>query len=192
MERKKRNLRPELLALITGAVALVLLVGVSPLSRAATSDFSQSQNESSTEEDVVIAPRVVTTMYSVINKKTLNANYTNFDQQLGSCTQGKGTGDCAIQVTISSTRTVGLSLGVPRSTITAGLNISNATSVSNSTSCTSGTLKTGQSWKAYPKGTRYSYQIQKLTFAGGQMNRKETSGTLYAFDPSPNDIFCAL
>lgn len=127
---------------------------------------------------------------SLLDKKILNKNYVNKNQLLGKCTVGKGGGKCTVTVVSSSTRTVDVSLSISRETVAGKLGISSSKTVSNSVSCQSNNLKDGESWKAYPMGTRYSYRLEKLTMVLGQANIKDTSGTLYAFDPRPSDIYC--
>lgn len=128
----------------------------------------------------------------VVNAKTLSANsYVNKSQILGSCKM-LSPGTCTVSVTASSTRTISLSLGATRGTVAANLGISSATTVSNGTACGSTLLKAGQTWKAYPMGGRYSYQIEKRWHSGSIVYSTERSGTLYAFNPASNRIACGL
>jgi len=130
------------------------------------------------------------TVYNVTNKKTVSSNYTNRAQQLGSCKAARAGTTCTISVTKAATRTVGLALGASRATVTAGLNISKSSTVSMSVSCSSPTLRAGQTYRAWPRGKRYSYQVWKTASNTAGVVTVSKSGTLYAFDPGQNAITC--
>ncbi|CAN5162018.1 hypothetical protein BH11ACT5_BH11ACT5_11550 [soil metagenome] len=117
------------------------------------------------------------------------SNYTNKAKQLGICkvTAGGGGTTCAISNSYTVETTVGLSFGLSKETVSAGINVSASKKVSGSVSCTSPPLAAGSSYKAWAVGTRTTYKIQewKIVKAGGRTNTTlmGTSGTLSAFNP---------
>ena len=98
---------------------------------------------------------------------------------------------CTISQSTNATRSISLSLGITRGTVASGLGISASSDVGTSVSCTSPALSAGQSFRAYPLGTRFSYKAQKKTIVGPQTTT-EVSGTLYAFDPRANAVACKV
>jgi hypothetical protein len=135
------------------------------------------------------APPPYVIQYHVINKVTLSTNYVNYSNQLAQCASVGGT--CTISISTNATRTIGLSLGMSRDGVAAGLSISSATTVGTTVACTSPTLSSGQVFRAYPVGTRYSYKVQKNTITG-PTQKIEVSGTLYAFNPRANSVWCGV
>ena len=129
--------------------------------------------------------------YSVINKSTLSTNYTNLSNELARCNAASAGITCSISKTTSASRSISLSLGITRAAVASGLGISADTSQSIGVSCTSPALQAGQSLRAYPVGTRYSYQVQKRTYIGASVT-VENSGTLYAFNPRANSFTCKI
>lgn len=154
-----------------------------------------SANTPAAVDDLLKPMANIHTYYTVINKKTINSSYTNKSQLLGSCQNPGGT--CTINKSVSATRTIQLSLGASRTHVSGGLGISSAGSISYSISCQSRTLKQGETYRAYPLGTRYSYQIraEQWIVERGVKQQKistKTSGTLYAFNPHVNSVSCVV
>ncbi|WP_143244609.1 hypothetical protein [Agrococcus casei] len=154
-----------------------------------------SANAPAADDDLLKPMANIHTYYTVITKKTISSSYTNKSQLLGVCKNPGG--KCSISKSVSVTRTIQLSLGAARNNVSAGLGISNAGTVSSSISCTSQILKNGQTFRAYPLGTRYSYQIraeQWIVERGVKQHKisTKTSGTLYAFNPHPNGVSCTV
>ncbi|MEO8095181.1 MAG: hypothetical protein ABI632_09620 [Pseudolysinimonas sp.] len=112
---------------------------------------------------------------------------TNYSQRLTYCQVGTSGATCTISSSWSATRTIGLDLGVTRSVVAAGLSISSSGSKSVSVSCTSPVLNAGDRWSAYPKGSRYTYQVRKTTTYTTPPT--STSGVLNAFDPD-GGVYC--
>ena len=143
-----------------------------------------------TSYPIVADPAVTQTryQYKYINvSKT--GNFTNKARQLGICivaAGGAGT-KCSISNTYSVETTVGLSFGLSKALVSAGININGSYTASGSVSCTSPALPAGSSYKAWAVGTRVTYQIQKwkIVKAGGRTitTLEGTSGTLTAFSP---------
>lgn len=137
-----------------------------------------------------ISPRAATwTVYSVTDKKT-TSGYTDYSQRLGNCKAIRSGTTCTISVSKAATRTVGLALGASRSTITAGLNISSASTVSMSVPCSSPRLRAGQTYRAWPMGNRYSYRVWKTYSNTAGVVTVTKSTTQYAFSPAQNSITC--
>lgn len=133
------------------------------------------------------------THYVMLNKKTVSKSYVDKAHPLGSCKAGKSGVTCRIDITTSATRTVGLALGATRGWASGQLSISSAKTQSTAVSCTSPKLKKGQVFRAYPRGTRYSYTIQKwLVTTTGYVYVLGKSKTLYAFNPKKNSIYCTF
>lgn len=132
--------------------------------------------------------------YKVISK-TSTKNATG--SVIASCKITSNGGTCSISRGKSVSRTIGVSLGVSRSEVSAALSISSAASVTTTVACSSPALKAGQAWKARGLGTRYTYKVQKqqgFRPRVGPLNWKTvgTSSTLTAFNPSANSISCGL
>ena len=139
---------------------------------------------------IVADPAVTQTRYQykyVSVAKT--SNFTNKAEQLGICKVATGGGGttCAISNSYTVETTVGLSFGLSKELVSAGINISASKKVSGSVSCTSPPLAAGSSYKAWAVGTRTTYKIQKwkVVKAGGRTitTLEGTSGTLTAFSP---------
>lgn len=177
--------------LVAASVALIFGVG-SPASASvapATGDsvvVSQSERDQpgagSTDGDIV-TPQGLTPIYRTVVKK-LSSSFTIKSTSLATCTAPAG-GTCTFTQSFSVTRTVGLSLGLTRSNVSAAYNFSSATSQTLSVGCTVNTTP-GKVVRAYPNGTTYTYQAQKQrSFAPyNSWTTIETSGTLSAFNPT--------
>lgn len=127
------------------------------------------------------------TAYRMLNRTLYSNSFTNSSQTLATCQSVGGT--CTISRALSATRTIGLTLGASRSWASAQLNISAASTQTVTAACTSPTLRSGQTWRAYPHGQRWSYRIQSQYYGndGGvdfPIGSPQTSGTLYAFNPT--------
>ena len=121
------------------------------------------------------------------DKRVVSSSYTNYSNELASCRALSNNVTCTAAVSRGATRTIGVDLGMSRSLVAAGLNISAGHSVSFNTSCTSPPLRAGQTFRAYPRGVRYSYKVVRVV-----ITQVTTSGTLYAFNPSANQISCGV
>jgi hypothetical protein len=141
----------------------------------------------STQGDAVPAKPVYGKTYRVID--VTSQAWIDYTQPIGSCSASNGT--CTIAKGRSATTTTDVSTGITRDTIAASLGISASWSVSIDVSCTSPVLKPGQTWTAFPRGTRYDYAILMTSNIPGQ----EGSGiSAYgkAFKANPNDIVCQI
>lgn len=132
------------------------------------------------------------TIQTVIGKSKVSGSYVNRSNRLASCTVGSSGSTCTIQRSVSATRSVDVSLGITRGAVSSSLGFSAAESVSTSVSCNSPSMKAGQTWSAYPRGDRWSYKVSSVTKVGVRVVASKTSGTLYAFNPRANDVFCTL
>ena len=137
-------------------------------------------------------PGGAVTVYKVVSKSLLSSNYTNYSNELARCNAATSGVTCSISQSVSATRTIGLDLGASRGVIATGLSISSASSTSISVTCNSPAMSAGQSFRAYPVGSRYSYKIQKRAVAPGSDTLLATSGTLYAFDPRTSGVTCGV
>lgn len=125
--------------------------------------------------------------YTMLNRRLVSNSYVNTGQTLATCQAAGGT--CTISRALSATRTIGVTLGASRTWASGQLNISAAEQQTVTAACTSPTLSSGQTWRAYPHGQRYSYQIRSQYYGndGGvdfPIGSPTTSGTLYAFNPT--------
>ena len=139
---------------------------------------------------IVADPAVTQTRYEYRYVNVARtSNYTNKANQLGICKVASGGGGttCAISNSYSVGTTVGLSFGLSKQAVSAGINVSASHTVSGSVSCTSPPLAAGSSYKAWAVGTRTTYKIQKwkIVKAGGRTitSLQGTSGSLTAFSP---------
>jgi hypothetical protein len=113
--------------------------------------------------------------------RVLSKNYNvNFNQELATCSATPGF-TCTISRSASATRTIDLALGVSRSVVSAGLNISSATTRTVTVTCSATMTETRSRLVAYPAGWQIFY---KITSNG------RTSGTLMAFDPDGISTAC--
>jgi hypothetical protein len=124
----------------------------------------------------VAQPASAATVVTVLSR---NSN-VNFNQTLATCSAPPGF-TCTISRSASATREIGLALGVSRSVVSAGLNLSSATTRTVSVSCTATMTATRSRLVAYPAGTQIFYKIT----SNGQ-----TSGTLMAFEPAGVSTAC--
>lgn len=124
--------------------------------------------------------------YQLLDKRTVSTDYTNRSNEIGSCRVLTSGASCTVTTSVSATVSVGLDLGASRGFVTGALNITSATSVSSSASCTSPALPAGSTFRAWPRGTQYSYKLRHFSRSGGV----STSGTLSAFVPRQNAITC--
>lgn len=134
------------------------------------------------------------TRYNVIQ---VTKKYSATGGQFASCKITSTGGTCTITSGKLVARTVQASLGYTQSGVSAGLNISQATTVTTTVSCSSPALKAGQVWRARAVGTQYNYKIQqqrgtKPRIGGTTWTTVATSGALTAFDPYTQDISCGL
>lgn len=133
--------------------------------------------------------------YKVISKSS-TADVTG-PKVIASCKVTTTGGKCAISSGKTATRTIQLSLGASRGDVSAGLNISSATSVSTTVGCHSPALRAGQIWKARALGTKYSYRLQKQQAYKPRIGPTSwktvgTSGFLTAYNPYRSGISCGL
>lgn len=118
----------------------------------------------------------------------------NANDPLGTCKGGQGI-TCTIDVSTmkSATRSISLALGAPRGVVAAGLNMSTTTSVSITHGCGPVLTSAYRPYlRAYPVGQQTFYTITAKKYEAGKLVSTTTSGTLAAFDPYPNNVFCAL
>lgn len=130
-------------------------------------------------------------VYSVIEKKLVNGNYTNYSRPLASCKAGSSTSTCTINQSVTASATISTDFGVSTSFVSGKIGISRSYSVSSSVSCTSKTLRPGQYFNAYARGDRYSYRIKRVYQERGRVYSTTYSKTLYAFKPRANSITCS-
>lgn len=178
---------------LSGAVvAFLMFSGASSIAGADAKPEPDPQISQQLEQ--IKGPNAIPPVYTreVINKSKVSNSYVNRSNRLGSCTVGSTGSVCTISRTESATRSIDLSLGITRGAVSASLGISAAQSVSTAVSCTSPAMNAGQTWSAYPRGDRWSYNVRKKTILGGSVVNTETSGTLYAFNPRANDVYCTL
>jgi hypothetical protein len=123
--------------------------------------------------------------YKVIDKVTISTSYTNKADLLGSCTADGTSFNCNLSRTTSAEVSVQLSLGVSVGDVTAGLGITDSSSISTTVSC-SKEIPAGSTFEAWPIGTRYSYKVEHIESLAPTV----TSGTLYAFVPRENAVSC--
>jgi hypothetical protein len=110
---------------------------------------------------------------------------------IGVCSIGRDGGTCTVSRGKSADRTINLSLGLTRGVAAAGLGISSAKSISTTVSCTSPGMKKGSLWRAWAVGDYWKYKAKKVTYADAVLVKAQSSGYLYAFNPSPTRIHCA-
>jgi hypothetical protein len=127
------------------------------------------------------------TTYTVIDKSYVS-NYVNKSSLIARCYAVGGT--CSISKGREASVSIGLSLGATRSEVAAGLSITASSSVSLTIGCTSPTLKSGESWSAYPIGRKYKYKVKAVNAGPGGPPTTTTSGYLSAFSPYSNQIYC--
>jgi hypothetical protein len=121
----------------------------------------------------------------VINKQTLSTQYTESSRQIGTCLVTRTGGSCSISVSTTLSASIGVALGMSSGAIASQLGV--ATSAGVSVTCSSPAMKAGQTWHAWPRGTRHSYQVRHVQNPGSGTT---TSGALYAFVPRMNAITC--
>ncbi|MFC4243482.1 hypothetical protein ACFOYW_08855 [Gryllotalpicola reticulitermitis] len=126
----------------------------------------------------------------VINKK-ITKDYTNKSKQLSSCSVGTSGAKCSATANRAFTNTWQTSMGITVKALSTSLGFSHAATTAYSTTCHSPTMKKGQTWRMYPRGTHASYKIRKTT-ATQFRTTTQTSGTLTSFKASHNAIYCEL
>jgi hypothetical protein len=158
-------------AAIAASAALALLF-ITPLGAAAS--------EASTQQ-------LWTT--SIVVNKTSQSNVVG-SQVLASCTVAVAGATCTITSGKTATRTIAYTFGATREGVATSLNISAASSVTLSVSCTSPPLSAGGSWRAKPRGTKYTYKIRELTYVDAIIVSQRDSAYLNAYNPTANAIYC--
>lgn len=128
----------------------------------------------------------------MLNKRLISSNYINRGSLVGACTVTVSGGSCTIAQTTSVARSIQLDLGITRSWVAGKLGVSATSTQTTSVTCNSPVMRAGQTWKAWPRGTRYSYVLRRQTLHSGQYISTKTSGTLYAFNPRANDVVCGF
>lgn len=190
--------RKAAIALMTQFAVLVLLVGpANPAAALNTSIEPRSTYPAIVESGAspqVSSSRLRMSGYpvyvrEVIGKTVLSTNFVS-STAFASCSIGTSGGTCTITSGRSVDRTIALSLGITRAAVAGSLGISSSASVTTTVSCTSPPLAAGSSWRAFPIGTRYRYQVKQTTFTGPITSYSTTSGYLYALDPKPSQIHC--
>jgi hypothetical protein len=91
----------------------------------------------------------------------------------------------------SATRTIQVGGGYTRAGVAGSLSISSATTVTVTVGCTSVIPVGRERLDAFPVGTQIFYEITQKwhdTTTGAVTNF--TTGTLMAFNPTPNEIYC--
>lgn len=131
------------------------------------------------------------TQRKVVNQ-TSTSNYVDRSREIARCSVATAGLSCSINKTSSATRTIDVALGISRGSVASSLGISDSTTVAVSVTCSSGALKKGQSLVAHSMGTRYTYKINKTVARSGVVLSSETSGWLYAFNPSSSGISCRV
>lgn len=131
------------------------------------------------------------------NVISVTKKYSVTGAQFSSCQITTNGGTCSISQGKQIARTVQLSLGATRAGVSAGLNVSQATTITSAVSCNSPALKAGQVWRGRSVGTQYTYKIQqqkgtKPRIGGTTWTTVATSGFLTALDPNAQDISCGL
>lgn len=173
-------------------IASTVLAGAT-LTGAARYDSPMLDDAAASGTTARIAPAVVrqSTTYKVVN---ISRKYNTYGtQEIARCDGSNGS-TCVITKTKGATRTIGLTFGLSRGFVAAGLNITTASSESVSVGC-SHTVTPQQWYIAYPVGTTYRYRIQKVvsTFNGISTTKNTTySGYLVAFSPGSASIHCVL
>lgn len=142
------------------------------------------------DEDRATTQAAYVTNIQVINRALRSSDYIDRTQRLGDCSVGATGATCSVSVGTSATRTIQLSLGITRAAVASSLGISSSATESVSTTCTSPAMTAGQRWVAYPRGQYWSYQVWSQTTLNGQLVSSSTSGTLYAFNPTKNAVYC--
>lgn len=188
------------------AIALAMVLGATTPSFATVDTTEESGESSATSADVAVSlddeseweisgdPVIggTTQRKKVVNKKTVSSNYINKGEQLASCTALTSGVTCSITKARQATRTIQTTFGITRDAVASSLSISSADSVTVSIQCSSPVMKKGQTFKAWPSGKRFSYQIKQetLTMPSMQVISSKTSTTQYAFNPT--GVACGL
>lgn len=162
------------------ATLLLLACCTAPTAFASDSESKKSSDDS---QNTTAAPVV---WHYVVDVSRYD-NITKYDQVLGECRASTPGVTCTIQRSSSSTRTIGIDLGVSRSFVAAKLGISSSSTTTVSVSCTSPPLSAGQVFRAHPVGTSIWYRVQRASWIGTQ-----TSWWLNAFDPGSNRFACGV
>ena len=144
---------------------------------------------SGTETASITPPFYLKHTREVINKKSSPNQRGSI---IGTCSISSGSGTCTITSGKTAQRTIQVGLGLDRRQVAAKLGISSSQSTTVTVGCQSSTLKAGQTWKAWSKGTRYTYRIKETVISEGLPVKNKTSGTLTAFNPYSTSIICGL
>lgn len=173
MMKMRRRISTAAIALLTATALIATPIGASA---------------SEGSEDGPITTQQLWTTTTVINKSSTSNSIGT--QVLASCTVAVAGATCTITSGKSATRTIGLTFGATRSQVAGSLNISAAATQTISVSCTSPALPKGGSWRAKPKGTKFTYKIRELTYVDAIIVSQRDSATLTAFSPTANAIYC--
>lgn len=142
--------------------------------------------------DMLEKPAFGTVTQRKVVDQTSTSKYVDRSREIARCSVATAGLSCSINKTSSATRTIDLALGISRASVASTLGISESNTVSVSVTCSSGALKKGQSLVANSMGTRYKYKVSKMVARSGVILSSETSGWLYAFNPSSSGISCRV
>lgn len=120
----------------------------------------------------------------VVHVSSRATDQVNWNQVLWTCSGTPGV-VCSLSETRSATRTISVDFNVTRAFVASKIGISSSTTQSIGVSCTSTLTSTKRTLRAYPRGTRITYRIEKKYYDGnGRYIGSDWSGTLTAFNPS--------
>ncbi|TWX38558.1 hypothetical protein ES689_07975 [Frigoribacterium sp. ACAM 257] len=197
-------------AALSGAMALAAVLAVTPAVHASATTAAPAPTPTTWSTDVRPGPEATASVpdrdagagdeRSIYRYRIVNAQVTaNAPGKLpiAKCAAASDETSCTISAGVSTTATVGISLGVSAQavvqglgpTITGGFNASSSLTVTMNVGCSAPPLRKGQAFAAFAVGTRVTYQVQKTNVFTG---KKILSNELSAFFPEANGIACGI
>ena len=175
---------------VLGGVAIIAgsVVMSAPAHATEGAPPSPAPDTSSAQNDSVPARPPYGTTYRETDVSS-TPQWIDYTQAIGSCSSAGGT--CTIAKGHTATTTIEVSTGITRGEIAAGLGISASESVTVDVSCSSPVLKPGETWTAYPRGTRYDYAIMMTSNVPGHEGAG-ISAYGKAFIANANDMVCQI
>lgn len=173
------------MSLTLKAVALLAVGALTPLAPSVSAASALPDDSSHTYQPQFHFSRTT----ELINK---TATQNQRGTVIGSCTITSNGGTCTISSGRTATRTIQVDLGLDRAGVAAKLGISSAASTTVTVGCSSPKMKSGQTWKAWSKGTRYGYRIKTTQYSEGLPVDTKTSRQLSAFNRYSSAIICGL
>ena len=135
-------------------------------------------------------PPPILTRLTIVNKGSIGGQIGA--KVFASCVIRTSGGICKITKGKAVSREVELTFGMTWAAATAQLGMGGSRTITTTVSCQSPALAAGSTWKAWPIGRKYFYNIRRETIQAGHVLRTETSPRLTAFSPSASHIACGL